>query len=165
LATTESTLVCNIQKERSILGGPLAKLRLIVADDSPPFLQKLVSLLSVEFNVVATAADGKTALDLIRRYEPDLAVLDLNMPALNGIEITRALDKNPPSPPVVICSAETDPEIVEAAREAGAVEYVFKVQIEKDLILAAKSAVQDNLVVVVAANNRFDLSQAMSLAK
>ena len=63
----------------------MTRLRLTVADDSPPFLQKLVSLLAVDFDVVATAADGKTALDLIRRYEPDLVVLDLNMPALNGI--------------------------------------------------------------------------------
>ncbi len=120
----------------------MTKLRLIVADDSPSFLHKLVSLLAVEFDIVATAADGKTALNLIRRYEPDLVVLDMSMPALNGIEVTRELVKNPPGPPVVICSAETDPEIVEAAREAGAVEYVFKARIETDLILAVKSAVQ-----------------------
>ena len=132
----------------------MTKLRLIVADDSPPFLQKLVSLLSVEFDVVATAADGKTALDLIRRYEPDLVVLDLQMPGLNGIEVTRELAKNPSSPPVVICSAETDPEIVEAAREAGAVEYVFKARIETDLILAAKSAVQDSPFVALPAKRR-----------
>ena len=122
----------------------MAKLRLIVADDSPLFLQKLISLLAVEFDIVATAADGKTALDLIRRYEPDLVVLDLQMPALNGIEVARELAKNPARPPIVMCSAETDPEIVEAAREAGAVEYVFKARVETDLTLAAKSAVQKN---------------------
>jgi DNA-binding NarL/FixJ family response regulator len=120
----------------------VTKLRLIVADDSPSFLHKLVSLLAVEFDIVATAADGKTALNLIRRYEPDLAVLDMSMPAMNGIEITRELVENPPGPPVVICSAETDPEIVEAARQAGAVDYVFKARIETDLIVAAKAAVQ-----------------------
>jgi DNA-binding NarL/FixJ family response regulator len=143
----------------------MARLRLIVADDSPPFLQKLVSLLAVEFEVVATAADGRTALDFIRRYEPDLVVLDLQMPGLNGIEITRELAKNPSSPPVVICSAESDPEIVEAAREAGAVEYVFKARIETDLSLAAKSAVQDSAFAAVAAKRGFDLSEAVSLAE
>lgn len=143
----------------------MTRFRLIVADDTPPFLQKLVSLLSVEFDVVATAADGKTAQDLIRRYEPDLVVLDLNMPALNGIEVTRELAKNPSSPPVVICSAETDPEIVEAAREAGAVEYVFKARIETDLRLAAKSAVQGSPFAAVVAKRGFDLSEAVSLAK
>jgi DNA-binding NarL/FixJ family response regulator len=120
----------------------LTKLRLVVADDSPHFLQTFISVLAVEFDIVATAADGKTALDLIRRHKPDLVVLDLYMPGLNGIEVVRELAKIPPSPPVVICSTETDPEITEAAREAGAVEYVFKVRVQKDLILAVKSAVQ-----------------------
>lgn len=143
----------------------MTKLRLIVADDFPPFLKKLVSLLSVEFDVVATAADGKTALDHIRHYEPDVVVLDLQMPGLNGIEVTRELAKNPPSPPVVICSAETDPEIADAAREAGAVGYVFKSRIEPDLILAARSAVHDGPSLALAARRGFDLSKAVSLAK
>jgi len=116
-----------------------------VADDSPHFLQKFISVLAVEFDIVAAAADGKTALDLIRRHKPDLVVLDLYMPGLNGIELTRQLGKASPELPVVICSTETDPEIVEAALEAGAVKYVFKARVEKDLILAAKSAVQGTL--------------------
>jgi DNA-binding NarL/FixJ family response regulator len=99
-------------------------------------------LLAAEFDVVATAADGKSALDLIRRYKPDLVVLDLGMPVLNGIEVSRELAKCSQSPPVVICSVETDPEVVEAARKAGALAYVFKVRVRKDLILALKSAVQ-----------------------
>jgi DNA-binding NarL/FixJ family response regulator len=118
----------------------LARLRIIVADDNPAFLRELISLLTAEFEVVATAADGKSALDLIRRYKPDLVVLDLGMPILNGIELTRELAKHSPS--VVICSVETDPEIVEAARQVGALGYVFKVRVKKDLILAVKSAVQ-----------------------
>jgi DNA-binding NarL/FixJ family response regulator len=118
----------------------LARLRIIVADDNPAFLRELTSLLAPEFDVVATAANGRSALDLIRRYKPDLVVLDLGMPLLNGIEVTRELAKH--SPPVVICSVETDPEVVEAAQQAGALAYVFKVRIEKDLILAVKSALQ-----------------------
>jgi DNA-binding NarL/FixJ family response regulator len=118
----------------------LARLRIIVADDNPAFLRELTSLLAPEFDVVATAANGRSALDVIRRYKPDLVVLDLGMPLLNGIEVTRELAKH--SPPVVICSVETDPEVVEAAQRAGALAYVFKVRIEKDLILAVKSALQ-----------------------
>lgn len=128
----------------------MTRLRLIVADDSPHFLRKFVSVLQVEFDVVATAADGRTALDLVRRHKPDLVVLDLFMPGLNGIDVTRELAKKSPSLPVVICSMETDPEIVEAARQAGAAEYVFKAQVDKDLILAVKSAVQNSLVPVLA---------------
>ena len=120
----------------------MSKLRIIVADDNPAFLRELTSLLAAEFEVVATATDGNSALDLIRRYKPDLVVLDLGMPALNGIEVSRELAKSSSSPPVVICSVETDPEIVEAARQAGALAYVFKLRVQKDLILAVKSALQ-----------------------
>jgi len=120
----------------------LAKLRIIVADDYLPFLQRLISLLAVDFDVVATAVDGKSTLELIRRCKPDLVVLDLHMPLLNGIEVTRELAENPPRPPVVICSIETDTEVVEAARKAGALAYVFKGRIEEDLILAVKLAVE-----------------------
>ena len=120
----------------------LRTFRIILADDNPIFLRELTSLLGAEFGVVATAADGKSVLDLIRRYKPDLVVLDLGMPVLNGIEVSRELAKCSQSPPVVICSVETDPEVVEAARQAGAIVYVFKVRVEKDLILAVKSALQ-----------------------
>ena len=121
---------------------PLTKLRIIVIDDNLLFLHKLISLLSFEFNVIATTADGKTALDLIRRYEPDLVVLDLHIPGLSGLDITVQLAKHLPRLPVVICTVETDSEFVDAARQAGAIGYVFKTQVETDLILAVKSALE-----------------------
>jgi DNA-binding NarL/FixJ family response regulator len=120
----------------------MARLRVLVADDNSAFLKKITSLLAVEFDVVATATDGNTALDLIRRYVPDLAVLDLGMPGLNGIEVMQELAKSSQDPPIVICSVETDPDIVEAARQAGALGYVFKIRVHEDLILAMKSALQ-----------------------
>jgi DNA-binding NarL/FixJ family response regulator len=120
----------------------MQKHRLLVADDHPAFLTKLVLLLTTNFDVVATATDGNSALDLIRRYAPDLAVLDLDMPGLNGIEVTRELAKSSKDPPVLICSIITDPDVVEAARQAGALAYVFKTRIEQDLILAVTSVLQ-----------------------
>jgi DNA-binding NarL/FixJ family response regulator len=115
------------------------KLRIVVADDNAAFLATLVYMLATEFEVVATAADGKSALERIRLCQPDVVVLDLEMPGLNALEITKELAKHPPSPPVVICSIEVDPETVDAARQAGALGYVFKVRIAKDLIAAVKS--------------------------
>ena len=120
----------------------MARLRVIVADDHSAFLQQVVSLLATECDVVASASDGRSALDLIRRYEPDVVVLDIGMPILNGIEVTRELGKGLRCPPIVICSVEADPAVVEAAREAGALGYVFKSRVAKDLILAVNSAVQ-----------------------
>jgi DNA-binding NarL/FixJ family response regulator len=118
------------------------KLRIVVADDNTAFLAKIVSVLTTEFEVVATAADGRSALEYIRLYRPDVAVLDLEMPGLNGLEVTRELAESPLSAAVVICSVENEPETVEAARQAGALGYVFKARVAKDLIVAVKSAAE-----------------------
>src|SRR5258708_5788087 len=115
------------------------KLRIVVADDNIAFLTKLVSVLATEFEVVSTAADGKSALECICLCQPNVVVLDLQMPGLNGIEVAEELTKCPSSPAVVICSVENAPEIVEAARQAGALGYVFKSRIAEDLIVAVKS--------------------------
>jgi DNA-binding NarL/FixJ family response regulator len=118
------------------------KLRLAVADDNADVLSELISVLETEFDVVVTATDGKSALEGIRRCSPDVVVLDLEMPGLNGIEVTRELSNHARRPAVVICSVEFDPEIIEAAREAGALGYVFKARIRKDLVAAVKSVVR-----------------------
>ena len=96
---------------------------------------------------MATAQDGESAVHLIRQHNPDLVVLDIRMPRLNGIEVTRELAKYPQSPPVVICSIETGSDIAEAAREAGALAYVVKARIHRDLTFAAKSVLQSKVFV------------------
>jgi NarL family two-component system response regulator LiaR len=111
-----------------------------VADNNPALLKAITSFLAVEFDVVATASDGKQVMNLARRLKPDLVVLDLGMPVINGLEATRELAKH--SPAIVICSVESDPDIVAAARNAGALGYVFKVRIAKDLVSAVKSAIR-----------------------
>ena len=116
------------------------KLRVIVADDNPRMLDQLVSLLRTEFDVVATAADGGSARECVQRYKPDVAVLDVVMPQINGIELTKELSMNGHSTHVVICSVENDPETIEAARSAGALGYVFKPRMARDLVSAVKSA-------------------------
>jgi DNA-binding NarL/FixJ family response regulator len=115
------------------------KLRIAIVDDNVDILNKLISVLETGFEVVATATDGKSALESIRCCSPDVVVLDLEMPLLNGIEVTRELSKHSPRPAVVICSLESDPEFIEAARKAGALGYVFKARIVTDLIAAVNS--------------------------
>jgi len=118
------------------------KLRLAVADDNADVLSELISVLETEFDVVVTATDGKSALEGIRRCSPDVVVLDLKMPGLNGIEVPRELSNQARRPAVVICSVECDTDIIEAAQEAGALGYVFKARIRKDLVAAVKSVVR-----------------------
>jgi DNA-binding NarL/FixJ family response regulator len=116
------------------------KLRVVAVDDNPAFLDEFTGLLGTEFDVVGTGTDGESALECVRRCRPDVAVLDLQMPGRNGIQVTRELATYPASPAVVICSVDDDPEIVDAARQAGALGYVVKARIREDLIAAVKSA-------------------------
>jgi len=118
------------------------RLKIVVVDDNPAFLSQVVSLLETEFDVVATAENGLLALESIRRYTPDVVVADLGMPVINGVELTRELKRVASRPVVVICSVENDQEIVEAARQAGALGYVFKSHMTRDLIKAVKLAAQ-----------------------
>jgi len=125
----------------------LAKIRAIVAEDHTAFRQRIVSLLSADFDVVATARDGRLALDLVRTHKPDLVVLDIQMPSLNGLEVAREWARDAQTPAIVVCSVETDQEVVEAAKQAGALAYVFKARIERDLVTAAKSALTHKVFV------------------
>jgi len=115
-------------------------LKVVVADDNPALLRRLVSLLATEFEVVSTAENGEMAIESTRRYQPDVVVVDLEMPLLNGIEVTKELRKLGRTPAVVICSVESDPEVIEAAQQAGALGYVFKMHMDRDLVEAVKAA-------------------------
>jgi CheY-like chemotaxis protein len=110
----------------------LSKLRIIVADDNPTSLQKFVSLLMTECDVVATAADAPTLLDLVNLYKPDLVVLHIRAQKLNGLEIAQALATYPKPPSVLLCAAEMGPEIV-GERQPGTVPYLFNTRIDADL--------------------------------
>ena len=64
------------------------KLRILAADDNAHFLRKMVSILETEFEVVATALDGQAAVEHTRSLQLDVIVMDLEMPFLNGIDVT-----------------------------------------------------------------------------
>jgi len=127
-------------ERQAILTETKMKLRITVADDSIRVLSALVAILSSEFDVIATATDGRTALEQIQQLQPSVAVLDLDMPELNGIQITREIVRQRIPSEVVICSVETDPEVIEAARDAGALGYVLKTDIHRDLLIAVGRA-------------------------
>jgi len=120
----------------------LNKPRVIIADDNPTALRQLVGLLAAEFDVVATAENGQAALENIRQYRPAIVVLDLQMPLLSGIEVTQKLKNIAPGAAVVICSVETDPEVVQACQQAGALGYVAKMFAARDLAAAVRAAVR-----------------------
>jgi two-component system nitrate/nitrite response regulator NarL len=121
---------------------PEPRLRVLVADDHPVFRQGIVRALNRtgEVDVVAEAADGRAALALIREHEPDVAVLDLRMPHLDGIEVVRTLAAAGPDVATLLLSAFTDPALVADATAAGAAGYLGKDAERDDICRAVVAA-------------------------
>jgi DNA-binding NarL/FixJ family response regulator len=109
--------------------------RVLIADDHPLFLTGLREVLAAEdeFEVVAEAADGLSALRLAVEEEVDLAILDLLMPGLNGAQVARKLRKDRPELRVIIVSASGAEEHLREALAAGAHGYLLKSGAEAEL--------------------------------
>lgn len=100
----------------------------LVADDDPDILDILVYRLERSGYRVITAADGREALDMARRHGPDLAIVDVMMPHLDGYELTRTLKADPATAhvPVIILTASAQEEDVTRGFEVGAADYIRK---------------------------------------
>jgi len=114
-------------------------IRVVVADDSMPMLDAMIRLLTPHFEIVGTATDGKTALEIIQQLKPDIAVLDMSMPFKTGIEIAADLKTSAPEVKVVILSSRDDEYYIRAAGSAGALAYVVKSTLGDELIPALES--------------------------
>jgi two-component system nitrate/nitrite response regulator NarL len=121
-----------------------ARLRVVVADDHPLYRRGIVRALeeSGAFDVVAEAPDGHTALALIREHEPDVALLDVRMPGMDGIDVVAALARYGPPIPVVPLSAFDDAQLIIAGLEAGAAAYVSKTADREEICLDVAAAVR-----------------------
>jgi DNA-binding NarL/FixJ family response regulator len=100
----------------------------LLADDHQVVLSGLKAMLAgeTEFHVVGEATDGLQVVPLVERHKPDVLVLDLMMPGLNGLEVARQLEKKVPSTRVVILSMHANEAYVVEALRAGASGYVLK---------------------------------------
>lgn len=131
----------NIHSNETIEGKSI---RVFVADDFQPMLETIVRMLSPHFEVVGTAADGKTAQEMIERLKPDVALLDISMPYKTGIEIAADLRAAGSGVKVVIISAYDDETYTSAASSAGVSGYVVKTRMTETLIPALERAFAGN---------------------
>jgi DNA-binding NarL/FixJ family response regulator len=111
--------------------------RLLVVDDHEILRRGVRSLLEQSnFSICGEAVDGQDAIDKARDLKPDLIVMDVSMPRLNGLEATRQVRNLLPDCEVLILSQHDSPEMARQALKAGARGYVVKSSVSKDLISA-----------------------------
>ncbi len=117
-------------------------LRLIVADDHPVARRGLRALLDEQpdMRVVGEAVDGEEALAVVKQEHPDVAVLDVRMPKLDGIRACKAIKSQTPTTQVLILSAYEDDRYVFGLLEAGATGYVLKDAPDDELLAAVRAA-------------------------
>ena len=102
------------------------RIRILLADDQQEMLATVAHLLEVDFDVIATVENGKKAIEAAVLLNPDLLVLDISMPVLNGLEAACALKKAGFSAKVIFLTVNQDTYIVEMALAVGALGYVFQ---------------------------------------
>jgi DNA-binding NarL/FixJ family response regulator len=119
----------------------------LLADDHQDFLGIVARHLKPHFEVVRTVHDGQALLEEAARLEPDLIVLDISMPVLNGFETARRLRAMGSRAKVVFLTVYADPDYVHAAFEAGALGYVLKSELASDLLSSLREALAGRLFV------------------
>jgi DNA-binding NarL/FixJ family response regulator len=117
--------------------GP-TQVSVVIADDQRLFAEALEAILSTDgrIRVVGRAADGQEAIDVVLDQHPDVVLLDIAMPVLDGIAATEAIREQSPGTRVIVLTGSAATHDVSRARAAGAAGYVTKDQIAGDLVRA-----------------------------
>lgn len=112
--------------------------RIFLADDHALMLDGFCNLLKPKYTVVGTAEDGKELVEAAIRLKPDLIILDITMPLLNGIDAARAIRKRLPQVKLLFVTMHTGPTYLQAALEAGANGYAVKSSSRKEILAAVE---------------------------
>jgi len=116
------------------------KVRIIIADDEPIIRMDLKEMLTnLGYLVVGEAGDGRSVVNMARELRPDLVIMDIKMPDMDGIEAARILTQEEIAP-VIFLTAYSQKELVDQAKEAGVVAYLVKPFRESDLAPAIEIA-------------------------
>jgi DNA-binding NarL/FixJ family response regulator len=154
-ATTEPPSLCDPVTQESRKAGAISVLiskqavdasgkvsvRVLLVDDFEPFRRVIASILGKQlgFQIVAEALDGEEAVQKAQELKPDLVVLDIGLPKLNGIEAARQIRSASPTSRILFFSGNDYPEIVRDALDTGADGYVSKQDAHTDLLEAVEA--------------------------
>jgi DNA-binding NarL/FixJ family response regulator len=121
-----------------------SRVRILVVDDNEPFREFIYSMLGKrsDLQIIGEASDGLEAVHKAEELQPDLILLDIGLPSLNGIEAARRIFKLAPKSKIVFLSQESSPDIVRAALSLGVMGYVAKHKAGSDLLVAVETVVQ-----------------------
>jgi DNA-binding NarL/FixJ family response regulator len=125
----------------------LRRVRVLLADDYPLTLEGIRAFLEPHCTSVGTVSDGRALLEEALRLKPDLIVLDITMPLLNGIDSAIEIKKCLPGVKLVFITMHPEPAYLEAALNAGAMGYVLKSAVHEELLDAMKSAMEGQIYV------------------
>jgi two-component system, response regulator PdtaR len=146
------------------LFGAAGAPRVLIAEDEPIVRMDLRALLEANgFDVCAEARDGEEALALAREHEPDAAILDLRMPAVDGIEAARRMYAERPLP-ILMLTAYSDRRNVESALAAGVFTYIVKPFRETDVIPALRAALARHAELLAARRKVGSAGPSLDLA-
>ena len=125
----------------------MKRVRILLADDHAEMLKTVVCLLQSEFEVVGTVNDGQALLEAASKLRPDVVVLDISMPVMNGLEAADRLRKAGSRAKVVFLTVHEEPDFVHESRAKGVLGYVVKPRLTSDLIPAIKEALANHSFV------------------
>jgi DNA-binding NarL/FixJ family response regulator len=134
----------------------MQKITVLLADDHTVVRQGLRALLEAEedMTVVGEAENGRQAVQMAKRLQPEVVVMDIAMPQLNGLEATKQISKESPKSHVLILSSYSDDEYVQQLTDAGAAGYLVKQTAATDLVAAIREAKKGNAFFSPAISKR-----------
>ena len=116
----------------------MAIIRVLLVDDNGEMLTDLRDELSAEFEIAGTAENGDQAVREIFRLDPDIVVLDITMPVMNGLQVASLLREKRSATKILFLTIHEEPEYISAAFSAGACGYVTKRRLASDLRVAIR---------------------------
>ena len=127
---------------RGIVGRAMPVARVLIADDHPVVLERLVALLNGGFEVVEAVTDGRRLLEAAAELRPDVVVTDLSMPGLNGLEVLSRLKAARSSAKVIVLTMYADADLATEALRLGASGFILKLFAGDELVAALNQVLQ-----------------------
>ena len=125
----------------------MGKPRLLLADDHALLLDGLRKLLEPEYELIGTVADGRAAVSAYEELQPDLLIMDIGLPLLNGIEAARQVKRTNPNARILFVTMQTDRAYVQEAFRAGASGYMLKHAAVRELVEAIRTVLRGQFYV------------------